>query len=288
MGGLKIVHMGDIGQKKLTAFQRSMLGPVDILLIPIGGVTTLNPQEAQIMIADLNPGIVFPMHYGDIRFYKLAELEELDAGYHWSDDDGQSFPFRGQGITVPTVAQVFAAFPDYEASIDYVIAEGNVVVLRISETGTHEAEYMQIAPTGKKVKWSDTFFLVYDGKGKIRKAWLQANLMGLMSQIGGFKPQVPKGAGAATTAAGSKADINKAAFTRFIEEFWNERKFDLADELIHPEHFSSSIPTLPKGPQGMKIIAGVVAGGIFPDLQREIVHVFATDDMVGALENTSA
>lgn len=215
---------------------------------------------------------------------------DLDAAVKFFAKDGGvagEVPAGGSMLLNPSVIKmfgtyVFAAFPDFKASIDYVIAEGNVVVLRISETGTHKAEYMQIAPTNKKVKWSDTFFLVYDKNGKIQKAWLQANLMGLMAQIGGFKPQVPKG-DAAKVATGTPAEINKAVFTKFINGFWNERKFDLADELIHPEHFSSSIPTLPKGPKGMKIIAGVVAGGIFPDLKREIVHIFATDDMVGAI-----
>ena len=55
---------------------------------------------------------------GPIQDFTLAELEELDAGYNWSDDDGQTFPFRGQGIAVPTVAEVLAAFPDVLMNIE--------------------------------------------------------------------------------------------------------------------------------------------------------------------------
>jgi glycerophosphoryl diester phosphodiesterase len=55
---------------------------------------------------------------GPIQDFTLAELEELDAGYNWSDDDGQTFPFRGQGIAVPTVAEVLAAFPDVPMNIE--------------------------------------------------------------------------------------------------------------------------------------------------------------------------
>ncbi len=196
-------------------------------------------------------------------------------------------PAGGSMLLNPSVIQffggaVFAAFPDYEVSIDYVMAEGDTVILRIAETGTHQGEYMQVAPTEKQVHWSDTFFLVYDENDKIKKAWLQADMMGLMNQIDGFKPQVPAAA-EKSAAPQTAAEINKAVFTKFIHEFWNERKFDLADELVHPDHFSSSVPDLPKGPEGMKIIANVVAGSIFPDLQREIKQLFATDDMVGAI-----
>jgi glycerophosphoryl diester phosphodiesterase len=42
---------------------------------------------------------------GRIADLTLAELRRLDAGYRFSPD-GRSFPFRGQGLTVPTLAEV--------------------------------------------------------------------------------------------------------------------------------------------------------------------------------------
>ena len=41
----------------------------------------------------------------------LAELLDCDAGATFSPDGGQSFPFRGRGVIVPTLAGVFGAFP---------------------------------------------------------------------------------------------------------------------------------------------------------------------------------
>jgi glycerophosphoryl diester phosphodiesterase len=49
---------------------------------------------------------------GPIENYTLKELKALDAAYYWSPDDGTSFPLRGQGITVPTLTEVFETFPD--------------------------------------------------------------------------------------------------------------------------------------------------------------------------------
>lgn len=55
---------------------------------------------------------------GAIQAMTLAEIKALDAGYYWTDDDGQTYPYRGQGITVPTLAEVFQAFPDMPMNIE--------------------------------------------------------------------------------------------------------------------------------------------------------------------------
>ena len=47
---------------------------------------------------------------GRVDSLSLDELSKLDAGYRWSTDAGRSFPFRGKGIRIPTLEQVFARF----------------------------------------------------------------------------------------------------------------------------------------------------------------------------------
>jgi glycerophosphoryl diester phosphodiesterase len=42
----------------------------------------------------------------------LAELKALDAGYRFTRDDGQTFPYRGKGVTIPTLGEALAASPD--------------------------------------------------------------------------------------------------------------------------------------------------------------------------------
>jgi glycerophosphoryl diester phosphodiesterase len=64
---------------------------------------------------------------GPILSFTLDELKGLDAGYTWSPDDGQTFPFRGQGITVPTVEEVFAAFPGVPLNIEIKQEEPSMV-----------------------------------------------------------------------------------------------------------------------------------------------------------------
>ena len=55
---------------------------------------------------------------GPVNDFTLAELKRLDAGFWWSPDRGRSFPFRGRGISVPTLAEVFTAFPRLWLNID--------------------------------------------------------------------------------------------------------------------------------------------------------------------------
>lgn len=55
---------------------------------------------------------------GRIDAHTIAELKQLDAAYNWSPDGGQTFPYRGQGITFTTVAEIFEAFPDKHLNIE--------------------------------------------------------------------------------------------------------------------------------------------------------------------------
>ena len=55
---------------------------------------------------------------GDIESMTLAELKTLDAGYAWTPADGTTFPFRGQGITITTLEEVFEDFPDMRMTIE--------------------------------------------------------------------------------------------------------------------------------------------------------------------------
>ena len=60
---MKICHLGDLGQKELSDNQLEKIGEVDILMIPVGGVYTINGSEAVKIINQIEPKVVIPMHY---------------------------------------------------------------------------------------------------------------------------------------------------------------------------------------------------------------------------------
>ena len=63
---------------------------------------------------------------GLIEDLTLAELQKLDAAYQWSNDDGNTFPYRGQRIQVPTLKELFEKFPDKRFLIEIKLTENPI------------------------------------------------------------------------------------------------------------------------------------------------------------------
>lgn len=55
---------------------------------------------------------------GQVNSYTLEELKNLDAGYKWSPDDGQTFPYRGLGIKIPSLEEVLINLSDMLINIE--------------------------------------------------------------------------------------------------------------------------------------------------------------------------
>jgi glycerophosphoryl diester phosphodiesterase len=63
---------------------------------------------------------------GAVHGLTLAELQSLDAGYRWTPDEGKTWPYRGQGISIPALEEVFAAFPGMPMNIEIKQAEPSI------------------------------------------------------------------------------------------------------------------------------------------------------------------
>ena len=63
MDDISICHLGDLGHP-LTEDQTEELGNVDILMLPVGGISTINAATAASVVRLIEPKIVLPMHYG--------------------------------------------------------------------------------------------------------------------------------------------------------------------------------------------------------------------------------
>jgi L-ascorbate metabolism protein UlaG (beta-lactamase superfamily) len=61
-GGVTVCHMGDLGHP-LSGAQAEQIGQVDVLLLPVGGVYTIGPEEAESVMRQLRPRCTVPMHY---------------------------------------------------------------------------------------------------------------------------------------------------------------------------------------------------------------------------------
>lgn len=61
--GLSVAILGDLGQNELTETQLEQLEGVDILILPVGGVYTIDGKQAADIVSQIEPRIVIPVHY---------------------------------------------------------------------------------------------------------------------------------------------------------------------------------------------------------------------------------
>ena len=55
---------------------------------------------------------------GLVRAMTLAELKDLDAGYRFTADGGVTYPYRGRGVRVPQIREIFREFPGLGVNIE--------------------------------------------------------------------------------------------------------------------------------------------------------------------------
>ncbi len=74
--GIRLCHLSDLGQKELTSDQLDKIGNIDILMIPVGGIYTIDAAEAVKVMAQIEPRIIMPMHY---KIPKLKiKIDDID------------------------------------------------------------------------------------------------------------------------------------------------------------------------------------------------------------------
>lgn len=61
-GEYRIAHMGDIGCQP-TPEQKEELKGIDVMLMPVGGFFTMEPEEVRALVGELAPRMLVPMHY---------------------------------------------------------------------------------------------------------------------------------------------------------------------------------------------------------------------------------
>ncbi len=109
MDGLTICHLGDLGHVP-TQPQTEAMGDVDILLLPIGGVSTIGATDAAEIVSMIEPQVVIPMHFSneDLKF-------KLDSPAKF---------FKQMGLKVPKAVE------SLKATKDSLPSETQVVLLQ--------------------------------------------------------------------------------------------------------------------------------------------------------------
>ncbi len=112
----------------------------------------------------------------------LESSEELIA-----DDIVDHDPAPGQAPGREGIEQFVttmrSAFPDLQTTIDEIIAEGDYVAFRYTIEGTHQGEFMGVAPTGNRVSVTAMEMLRF-ADGKMVDRWGNTDQLGMLQQLG--------------------------------------------------------------------------------------------------------
>lgn len=77
---------------------------------------------------------------GPIAAQTLADLKNLDAGYHFEPLDAPgTFPYRGQGLRIVTLDAVMEAFPTHRLNLDLKIASTELLEKVLGLIDEHDA-----------------------------------------------------------------------------------------------------------------------------------------------------
>ena len=117
----------------------------------------------------------------------LDVADEIYARDFVMHDPGTPDRLPGPEGTKQTFAGFRASFPDFYVTIEDFVAEGDKVAWRLSATGTHEGEYLGIAPTGKQVSFT-AICVTRLVDGKFVEGWQNVDNLGMLQQIGAIPP----------------------------------------------------------------------------------------------------
>jgi L-ascorbate metabolism protein UlaG (beta-lactamase superfamily) len=78
--GLRVAHFGDLGHV-LDAATVKELGPIDVLMLPVGGFYTIDPAEATAVMESVKPAVTIPMHFKTPKCeFPIAPVDEFTKG----------------------------------------------------------------------------------------------------------------------------------------------------------------------------------------------------------------
>jgi steroid delta-isomerase-like uncharacterized protein len=128
------------------------------------------------------------------RFYdQVINNRNLDVIPELVTADSVDHTWAGQGVEASKqfFGMLYQAFPDLHVEVEAVIAEGDLVAVRATYSGTHQGPFVGIPPTGKSATVTSVDFFRMDG-GKQAEHWGGPDTMSLMQQLGVMQGSGPQ------------------------------------------------------------------------------------------------
>jgi predicted ester cyclase len=108
--------------------------------------------------------------------------EFFPADYIWHTMDGKEVRSTQDSAHIATKRWLFTAIPDVHYTIDNIVAEGDMVAVNTTATGTAKSDMFGLPAAQKKVRYKQMFFYRLKD-GKITEQWEVVDTGGLRSQL---------------------------------------------------------------------------------------------------------
>ncbi len=182
-------------------------------------------------------------------------------------------------------ASHIAGFPDLNFELHDIIVEGNMSVVRWTVTGTHLGPFMGVPPDGRYGSGTTGIAIFRCEGNKLVEGWSEYDVLGLMGWLGLIPDRELQQWGEPSKVTGDPGDpeTNKALIKRFTEEFFNQKKLETFDELVHPQVISHDPVISPTEDFAtLREILGFAYPLAFPDIHSDINILVAEGDKVVA------
>jgi predicted ester cyclase len=120
----------------------------------------------------------FVKYLDELNFDTLRTICDPNVKVFYGSGDPVSFVDME-----PFIKMFYSAFPDYKHQIDDIYATDDKVIIRLTYTGTHTNDFMEIKPTGNKFKYKGIQIFQFANK-KMINFWGVEDELGMMTQLG--------------------------------------------------------------------------------------------------------
>ncbi len=214
----------------------------------------------------------------------------LDAYIGSSYNDHNPPPFASKTPGMAGLKETFNIgldiFSEFKHVVEDQVSEGDKVATRITGSGTHVGQFLNIPPTNKMVTMSGIAIHRLDD-GKLVEHWGQVDAVALLAQMGAIpappgppappRPQVQRRPGDVVMGPGQV----KQALQQVFDQGINARNRAVLDQLLDPAFVNYSLPMSVPGPPGFSQILDVFFLA-FPDMRVSVDDMLGEDDKVAS------
>jgi steroid delta-isomerase-like uncharacterized protein len=113
---------------------------------------------------------------------KFDKLNELFSNDFCLKAPGIETPWKKEDV-FQAIKSHYASFPDWTHNIEDMIAEGDKVAVKLTQNGTHKAQYKGISATGK-IMTNPAVSIMTIVNGQVKDWWVIEDNLGFMKQLG--------------------------------------------------------------------------------------------------------